>query len=151
MPDEIWSIARAIRPQWSSSNAVHPPHPARTTPTPRPLRSTHPPLRPARSTRPPRRRMRRCPAGNLYSPGGCGCALLMAPVMVLGVGITLALMGLALVALVGLVVAIVLTVREVRRARADVPVRTGMAVLIGALYLLCIPYLAFFAWFWFID
>ena len=90
-------------------------------------------------------------AGRLYSPGGCGCALLMAPVVALGAGIALVLMGMAAVALLGLVIAIVLTVREVRRARAGSSARTGMVVLIGALYLLCAPYLAFFTWFWFID
>lgn len=132
MPTETRRTAYSTRPQLDVGNA------------PRPL------FGPARSTCPPRR-MRRRSAGNLYSPGGCGCALLMAPVMALGVGIALALMGVALVALVGLVVAIMLTVREVHRAHAGIPVRTGMAVLIGALYLLCIPYLAFFAWFWFID
>ena len=35
--------------------------------------------------------------------------------------------------------------------RAGSSARTGMVVLIGALYLLCVPYLAFFTWFWFID
>ena len=44
-----------------------------------------------------RRRARRAAAGNLYSPGGCGCALLMAPVMALSVGIALMLMVLGVV------------------------------------------------------
>ncbi len=96
-------------------------------------------------------RMVRCGSGNLYSPGGCGCALIMAPVMALGVGITLALLGMAVIAVVGLVVAIALTVREVGRARSGLPVRTGFVVLIGILYLACIPYLVAFALFWFVD
>lgn len=96
-------------------------------------------------------RMVRCGSGNLYSPGGCGCALIMAPVMALGVGITLALLGMAVIAVVGLVVAIALTVCEVGRARSGLPVRTGFVVLIGILYLACIPYLVAFALFWFVD
>lgn len=98
-----------------------------------------------------RRRARRAAAGNLYSPGGCGCALLMAPVMALSVGIALMLMGMAVLAVVVLVAAIVLTVRELRRASDGSPARTGMIALIFALYLLSVPYLVFFAWFWFVD
>lgn len=98
-----------------------------------------------------RRRARRGAAGTLYSPGGCGCALLMAPVMALSVGIALMLMGMAVLAVVALVVAIVLTVRELRRASDGSPARTGMIALISVLYLLSVPYLVFFAWFWFVD
>lgn len=98
-----------------------------------------------------RRRARRAAAGNLYSPGGCGRALLMAPVMALSVGIALMLMGMAVLAVVVLVAAIVLTVRELRRASDGSPARTGMIALISVLYLLSVPYLVFFAWFWFVD
>lgn len=98
-----------------------------------------------------RRRARRGAAGTLYSPGGCGCALLMAPVMALSVGIALMLMGMAVLAVVALVVAIVLTVRELRRASDGSPARAGMIAFISALYLLSVPYLVFFAWFWFVD
>lgn len=80
-------------------------------------------------------------SGRLYGPGGCGCALLMAPVMALSVGIALMLMGMAVLAVVALVVAIVLTVRELRRASDGSPARTGMIALISALYLLSVPYL----------
>lgn len=90
-------------------------------------------------------------SGRLYGPGGCGCALLMAPVMALSVGIALMLMGMAVLAVVALVVAFVLTVRELRRASDGSPARTGMIALISALYLLSVPYLVFFAWFWFVD
>lgn len=99
----------------------------------------------------PGSRPRRRGAGRLYSPGGCGCALLMAPVMALSVGIALMLMGMAALAVVVLVVAIVLTVRELRRASDGSPARTGMIALISVLYLLSVPYLVFFAWFWFVD
>lgn len=90
-------------------------------------------------------------SARLYSPGGCGCALLMAPVMALSVGIALMLMGMAVLAVVALVVAILLTVRELRRASDGSPARTGMIALISALYLLSVPFLVFFAWFWFVD
>lgn len=98
-----------------------------------------------------RRRARRAAAGNLYSPGGCGCALLMAPVMALSVGIALMLVGMAALAVVALIVAIVLTVRELRRTSEGSSARTGMVALISMLYLLSAPYLVFFAWFWFVD
>lgn len=99
----------------------------------------------------PGSRPRRRGAGRLYSPGGCGCALLMAPVMALSVGIALMLMGMAALAVVVLVAAIVLTVRELRRASDGSPARAGMIALISVLYLLSVPYLVFFAWFWFVD
>lgn len=110
----------------------------------------------------------RCPAGptlvacqrcrrpvrssaRLYSPGGCGCALLMAPVMALSVGIALMLMGMAVLAVGGLAIAVALTVLEVRRARGGASVRPGFAVAAGALYLASVPYLVFFIWLWFVD
>lgn len=90
-------------------------------------------------------------SARLYSPGGCGCALLMAPVMALSVGIALMLMGMAVLAVGGLAIAVVLTVREVRRARGGAGVRPGFAVAAGALYLASVPYLVFFIWLWFVD
>ena len=90
-------------------------------------------------------------SGRLYGPGGCGCALLMAPVMALSVGIALMLMGMAVLAVGGLAIAVVLTVREVRRARGGAGVRTGFAVAAAALYLASVPYLVFFIWLWFVD
>ena len=98
-----------------------------------------------------RRRARRGAAGTLYSPGGCGCALLMAPVMALSVGIALMLMGMAVLAVGGLAIAVTLTVLEVRRARGGASVRPGFAVAAGALYLASVPYLVFFIWLWFVD
>lgn len=90
-------------------------------------------------------------SGRLYGPGGCGCALLMAPVMALSVGIALMLMGMAVLAVGGLAIAVVLTVLEVRRARGGASVRPGFAVAAGALYLASVPYLVFFIWLWFVD
>lgn len=89
--------------------------------------------------------------GRLYSPGGCGCALLLAPVMAAAVGLAALSLGVAVLAVAGLVLAVVLTVREVRRSRGGFGVRTGFAVAAGALYLLSVPYLMFFIWFWFFD
>ena len=87
----------------------------------------------------------------LYSPGGCGCALLMAPVMAAAMGLAALSLGMAALAVGGLAIAVVLTVREVRRARGGVGVRTGFAVAAGALYLVSVPYLMFFIWLWFAD
>lgn len=89
-------------------------------------------------------------SGRLYGPGGCGCALLMAPVMALSVGIALMLMGMAVLAVGGLAIAVALTVLEVRRARGGASVRPGFAVAASALYLASVPYLVFFIWLWFV-
>lgn len=90
-------------------------------------------------------------SGRLYGPGGCGCALLMAPVMALSVGIALMLMGMAVLAVGRLAIAVALTVLEVRRARGGASVRPGFAVAASALYLASVPYLVFFIWLWFVD
>lgn len=85
--------------------------------------------------------------GRVYSPGGCGCALLLASVVALSIGITVALLGMAALAVVGLIVAVVLTVCEIRRVRAGSGVRGWLVVLTAALYLMSVPYLVFFIWF----
>ena len=90
-------------------------------------------------------------SARLYSPGGCGCALLMAPVMAAAVGLAALSLGMAALAVGGLAVAVALTVREVRRARGGASVRPGFAVAAGALYLASVPYLVFFIWLWFVD
>lgn len=90
-------------------------------------------------------------SGRLYGPGGCGCALLMAPVMAAAVGLAALSLGMAALAVIGLVAAVALTVREVRRARGGSGVRTGLAVASGVLYLVSVPYLMFFIWLWFVD
>lgn len=90
-------------------------------------------------------------SGRLYGPGGCGCALLMAPVMAAAVGLAALSLGMAALAVGGLAIAVALTVREVRRARGGSCVRPGFAVAAGALYLASVPYLVFFIWLWFVD
>lgn len=90
-------------------------------------------------------------SGLLYGPGGCGCALLMAPVMAAVVGLAALSLGMAALAVGGLAIAVVLTVREVRRVRGGASVRPGFAVAAGALYLASVPYLVFFIWLWFVD
>lgn len=90
-------------------------------------------------------------SARLYSPGGCGCALLMAPVMAAAMGLAALSLGMAVLAVGGLAIAVALTVREVRRARGGASVRPGFAVAAGALYLASVPYLVFFIWLWFVD
>ena len=90
-------------------------------------------------------------SGRLYGPGGCGCALLMAPVMAAAMGLAALSLGMAVLAVAGLALAVVLTVREVRRTGGGASVRPGFAVAAGALYLASVPYLVFFIWLWFVD
>lgn len=95
----------------------------------------------------------RCPGASrrLYSPGGCGCALLMAPVMAAAIGLAAFSLGMAVLALLGFVFAVILTVREVRRSRSGEPVRRGFEIAAAVLYVLSVPYLMFFIWLWFLD
>lgn len=90
-------------------------------------------------------------SARLYSPGGCGCALLMAPVMAAAMGLAALSLGMAALTVGGLAIAVALTVREVSRARGGASVRPGFAVAAGALYLASVPYLVFFIWLWFVD
>lgn len=96
-------------------------------------------------------RPRAASSQRVYSPGGCGCALLMAPVVTAGIGLAALSLGLALLALIALIVAIVLTVREIKRTRSDAGARTGFAIAATVLYVLSLPYLELFIWFWFVD
>lgn len=57
----------------------------------------------------------RCGGARVYSPGGCGCALLMFPVVAAGAGIALALSGVALMAAVCLIIAVGITVFSQRQ------------------------------------
>ena len=98
-----------------------------------------------------RRRRQIRSSGRLYGPGGCGCALLMAPVMAAAMGLAALSLGMAALAVIGLVAAVALTVHEVRRARGGSGVRTGFAIAAGVLYLVSVPYLVFFIWLWFVD
>ena len=84
-------------------------------------------------------------------PGGCGCALLMAPVVAAGIGLAALSLGLALLALIALIAAIVLTVREIKRTRSGAGARTGFVIATTVLYVLSLPYLGLFIWFWFVD
>ncbi len=106
---------------------------------------------PASAVRRSGRHRSACAPGRVYSPGGCGCALLMAPVMAAAVGLAALSLGMAALAVIGLVAAVALTVREVRRARDGSGVRTGFAIAAGVLYLVSVPYLMFFIWLWFVD
>lgn len=108
-------------------------------------------FRPAAPARAGWRRRSACAPARLYSPGGCGCALLMVPVMAAAMGLAALSLGMAALAVIGLVVAVVLTVREVRRARGWSGVRTGFAIAAGVMYLASVPYLMFFIWLWFVD
>ena len=90
-------------------------------------------------------RRRRQPA--VYSPGGCGCGLLLFPVIAVSIGVMFALAGLAAAAFVLLIATIGVTIwlyrsREQRRAKGKTNV--GWIVFLVIAYLLSISYLAFF-------
>lgn len=83
----------------------------------------------------------------VYSPGGCGCGLLLLPVIAVSIGVMFALAGLVAAALALLIVAIGVTIwlccsREQRRA--DGKTNVGWVFFLVVAYLLSISYLAFF-------
>lgn len=83
----------------------------------------------------------------VYSPGGCGCGLLLLPVIAVSIGVMFALAGLAAVALVLLIAAIVVTIwlcRSREQRRADGKTNVGWIVFLVVAYLMSISYLAFF-------
>ena len=83
----------------------------------------------------------------VYSPGGCGCGLLLLPVIAASIGVMFALAGLAAAALVLLIVAIGVTVwlcRSREQRRADSKTNVGWTIFLVVAYLLGISYLAFF-------
>lgn len=126
-----------------AANAA-PPH---GTPLPNaPVPATPLPATPSMAPRP-----RATSTQRVYSPGGCGCALLMAPVVAAGIGLAALSLGLALLALIALIAAIVLTVREIKRTRSGAGARTGFVIATTVLYVLSLPYLGLFIWFWFVD
>ena len=91
--------------------------------------------------------MKRRRQSAVYSPGGCGCGLLLLPVVVLSIGMMFALAGLAAAALVLLIAAIVVTIwlyrcREQRRA--DGKTNVGWVAFLVIAYPLSISYLVFF-------
>lgn len=98
---------------------------------------------------PPCKRAPRHGGARVYSPGGCGCALLMFPVVAAGAGIALALTGAALLAAVFLIAAIGFTVyfaaTASRRQEQGKTIGGWIAIPI-VLYAVSIPYLLFFWW-----
>ena len=83
----------------------------------------------------------------VYSPGGCGCGLLLLPVIAVSIGVMFVLAGLATVALVLLIAAIGVTIwlyrcREQRHA--DCKTDVGWIVFLAIAYPLSVSYLVFF-------
>ena len=83
----------------------------------------------------------------VYSPGGCGCGLLLLPVIAVSIGVMFVLAGLATAALMLLIAAIVVTIwlyrcREQRHADGKTDV--GWIVFLAIAYPLSVSYLVFF-------
>lgn len=142
--DDIASTRAAAAPLNGTSlpTAALPDAPLPNAPVPATPLSTAPPTAP---------RPRAASSQRVYSPGGCGCALLMAPVVAAGIGLAALSLGLALLALIALIAAIVLTVREIKRTRSGAGARTGFVIAATVLYVLSLPYLGLFSRFWFVD
>lgn len=142
--DDIASTRAAAAPLNGTSlpTAALPDAPLPNAPVPATPLSTAPPTAP---------RPRAASSQRVYSPGGCGCALLMAPVVAAGIGLAALSLGLALLALIALIAAIVLTVREIKRTRSGAGARTCFVIATTVLYVLSLPYLGLFIWFWFVD
>ena len=84
---------------------------------------------------------------SVYSPGGCGCGLLLLPVIAVSIGVMFALAGLVAAALALLIVAIGVTIwlcRNREQRRADGKTNVGWVFFLVVAYLLSISYLAFF-------
>ena len=91
--------------------------------------------------------MRRRRQSAVYSPGGCGCGLLLLPVIAVGIGVMFVLAGLATAALVLFITAIGVTIwlyRSREQRRADGKTNVGWIAFLVIAYLLSISYLAFF-------
>lgn len=91
--------------------------------------------------------MRRRRQSAVYSPGGCGCGLLLLPVITVGIGVMFVLAGLATAALVLFITAIGVTIwlyRSREQRRADGKTNVGWIAFLVIAYLLSISYLAFF-------
>lgn len=142
--DDIASTRAAAAPLHGTSlpTAALPGAPLPNAPVPAAPLSAAPPTAP---------RPRAASSQRVYSPGGCGCALLMAPVVAASIGLAALSLGLALLALIALTAAIVLTVREIKRTRSGAGARTGFVIAATVLYVLSLPYLGLFSWFWFVD
>lgn len=149
LKDDIASTRAAAAPLHGTSlptaalpGASLPDAPLPNAPVPAATLSAAPPMAP---------RPRATSTQRVYSPGGCGCALLMAPVVAAGIGLAALSLGLAFLALIALIAAIVLTVREIKRTRSGAGARTGFVIAATVLYVLSLPYLGLFSWFWFVD
>ena len=91
--------------------------------------------------------MRRRRQSAVYSPGGCGCGLLLLPVIAVSIGVMFALAGLAAAAFVLLIAAIGVTIwlyRSREQRRADGKTNVGWIAFLVIAYLLSISYLVFF-------
>lgn len=91
----------------------------------------------------------RCGGARVYSPGGCGCAVAMFPVVVAGAGDPLALAGAALMAAICLVAAIGFTAyfaATASRRQEQGKTLGGWIAIPIVLYAVSIPYLLFFWW-----
>ena len=85
----------------------------------------------------------------VYSPGGCGCAVLMVPVLAVGFAVMTVLASLAFVALALLAMAIGVSVwlYRAREQRCTAGKKnTGWIVFLVIAYVLSIAYLLFFAY-----
>lgn len=83
----------------------------------------------------------------VYSPGGCGCGLLLLPVIAVSIGVMFALAGLAAAAFVLLIAAIGVTIwlyRSREQRRADGKSDVGWIIFLVFAYPLSISYLVFF-------
>lgn len=90
---------------------------------------------------------RHSPRSRAYSPGGCGCALIMLPVMAVGAGAALALTSAAVAAVICLAAALGATIYFAATAsrRREQGRRLGGWIAVPIiLYALSIPYLVFF-------
>lgn len=91
--------------------------------------------------------MRQRRQSSVYSPGGCGCGLLLLPVIAVSIGVMFVLAGLAAAALVLFITAIGVTVwlcRSREQRRADGKTNVGWTIFLVFAYLLSISYLVFF-------
>lgn len=91
--------------------------------------------------------MRRRRQSAVYSPGGCGCGLLLLPVIAVSIGVMFVLAGLAAAALVLFITAIGVTIwlyHSRGQRRADGKTNVGWTIFLVVAYLLSISYLVFF-------
>lgn len=106
-------------------------------------------MRRASTNMPPHRSAALRGGARVYSPGGCGCALLMFPVVVAGAGIALVLSGVALMAIACLVVAMGFTIyfaATASKRREQGKTLGGWIAIPIVLYAFSVPYLLFFWW-----